>query len=258
MPFTLAHPAAVLPLRPARALPFSALVVGSMSPDFPYFLLLHNELYHVGHSLLGLVTFCLPASLLVLAVYHGLLKFPLLALLPDGVQRRLLAPARWGGRVRSAGDAAGTGAAIILGAFTHQVWDSFTHINGAVVTRVPWLHSPFPVYKVLQHGSTVVGLTLLWWAFRRWLATLKPVPGELLPRPAPRAVIVAATLLLAVALTVGAMYSHHEDILWGGVSLKKQVADAFESATGVVVLGVLAYSVWWRLALRGAIDTNRL
>src|SRR5215467_12574272 len=36
VPFTFSHPAAVLPLA-RRGLVFSALVVGSMAPDFPYF-----------------------------------------------------------------------------------------------------------------------------------------------------------------------------------------------------------------------------
>ncbi|MSQ59664.1 MAG: DUF4184 family protein [Betaproteobacteria bacterium] len=40
MPFTIAHPAAALPLlRPLRGFGvLSALVIGSMTPDFPYFL----------------------------------------------------------------------------------------------------------------------------------------------------------------------------------------------------------------------------
>lgn len=37
MPFTLAHPAVVLPLR-HRLLHQEALIIGSMSPDFLYFL----------------------------------------------------------------------------------------------------------------------------------------------------------------------------------------------------------------------------
>ena len=40
MPLTIAHPAAVLPFRHSR-LPISALVIGSLAPDFEYFLHLH-------------------------------------------------------------------------------------------------------------------------------------------------------------------------------------------------------------------------
>ncbi len=38
MPFTLAHPAAVLPLRRLRLLRTVPLIIGAMTPDMPYFL----------------------------------------------------------------------------------------------------------------------------------------------------------------------------------------------------------------------------
>ncbi len=38
MPWTFAHPAAVLPLRPLKRLSFGALVVGSIAPDIGYYL----------------------------------------------------------------------------------------------------------------------------------------------------------------------------------------------------------------------------
>ena len=38
MPFTLAHPAAVLPLRGVRHLRMAPLIVGALVPDLPYYL----------------------------------------------------------------------------------------------------------------------------------------------------------------------------------------------------------------------------
>ena len=38
MPFTLAHPASVLPLRHAPQLRTAPLIIGAMVPDLPYFL----------------------------------------------------------------------------------------------------------------------------------------------------------------------------------------------------------------------------
>jgi hypothetical protein len=38
MPFTLAHPAAILPLRGWRYLRTAPLILGAMAPDLPYFL----------------------------------------------------------------------------------------------------------------------------------------------------------------------------------------------------------------------------
>src|ERR1043166_4543968 len=88
MPMTFAHPVAVLPLA-KRGLVFSALVIGSMSPDFEYFLRLHTR-ENFGHTLPGLFLFSVPAGFVVLWIYHALLKMPLLSLLPESHQRRLL------------------------------------------------------------------------------------------------------------------------------------------------------------------------
>src|SRR5690349_14740000 len=85
MPFTAAHPAAILPLAVRLSVPYgvSALAVGSMSPDFEYFLWRHAASTS-GHSIDGLFVFCLPAGLIVLAAFHTLVKRPLALLLPGG------------------------------------------------------------------------------------------------------------------------------------------------------------------------------
>ena len=63
MPFTLSHPLAVVPLRrwcPAR-LNFAALVIGSMSPDFGYFIG-QFDAAAFAHTIPGLFTVCLPTG----------------------------------------------------------------------------------------------------------------------------------------------------------------------------------------------------
>ena len=60
-------------------------------------------------------------------------------------------------------------AAILVGAMTHVAWDSFTHQYGWMVQRLPSLSrsvlqtkwGPVPLYKLLEHGNTAVGLTAL-------------------------------------------------------------------------------------------------
>src|SRR5579859_7081779 len=68
MPFTLSHAAVVVPFR--RMLPFSALVIGSMVPDLPYFVprLVNN---HFAHGTLGFFVFCLPPGMAALRVNLG-------------------------------------------------------------------------------------------------------------------------------------------------------------------------------------------
>ncbi len=72
MPWTFAHPAAILPLR--RRLPLAALVVGSISPDIGYYLGLY-PLATFAHSGLGLLMACLPMGAAALVVWHLLPVF---------------------------------------------------------------------------------------------------------------------------------------------------------------------------------------
>ena len=53
MPFTLSHPAAVIPLR--RWGIFSALIIGSIMPDSVYFLPFMDEHDRFAHTLPGIV-----------------------------------------------------------------------------------------------------------------------------------------------------------------------------------------------------------
>jgi hypothetical protein len=83
MPFPVAHPAAVLPLRRycPRYLSFPALVVGSLSPDFGY-VFGHLQVDRFSHRFwAGSFGFCLPAGLLIVWVFY-LVRAPLLAILP--------------------------------------------------------------------------------------------------------------------------------------------------------------------------------
>lgn len=173
MPFTLAHPIAVVPLSRLlrRYVVLSALVIGSMTPDAPYFLALHIDRGDT-HSLWGLVWFCLPLGCLVYAVFHGFLACPMAFVLPPALSERLTWNPAWGTlrvwwRVPPS---------IVLGTLTHIAWDACTHKYGYFVGRVPGLKVMlfraggynFWVYKVLQYLSGIIGLALLSWLLWRW------------------------------------------------------------------------------------------
>lgn len=174
MPFTLAHPAAIIPLARAwpRTLVPSALVIGSSVPDVEYFLRL--QLTSVwSHTLPGLLTFCLPVGLLLLWTYHHLQKPALLRLLPPPLQQRLVS---WSGPCPfwPAPRLAQLCFSLLLGASTHLLWDSLTHPNGLLVHWAALLAAPIvtilgiPIsgFRLLQDGSTVGGLLLLvCWAY---------------------------------------------------------------------------------------------
>jgi len=163
MPFTISHAAAVLPLKKSP-LPLAALMIGSMSPDFSYFLpmSLANTSWH---NLRGILLFCLPAGLASWLFYVRVLERPTIELLPDAWRVRVI---RSDSRlsIRALILAA---IAVIVGAATHVVWDSFTHANTTVTAAFPALRAevfafhgrPVRIYFVLQCLSSVIGLLAL-------------------------------------------------------------------------------------------------
>ena len=176
MPFTLSHPAAVLPLRTRTpALPFTALVIGSMTPDAEYYLPFEPFPRRLTHAFVGVISADLVIGIAVLVAVQIVLAAPLAALLPEAWGARVRAWGR-GGVPRSVTAAALTIAALIIGSATHVVWDAFTHINGQVVEHVPVLRHQigrYPVFQWLQLLSSVFGLVCIgvslwrhrWWGF---------------------------------------------------------------------------------------------
>ena len=60
------------------------------------------------------------------------------------------------------------GYSAFLSMLTHVIWDSFTHQNGLMVTKLRVLTQTYtffgyqiPIYKFLQHGSTLFGIVLI-------------------------------------------------------------------------------------------------
>ena len=90
MPFTFAHPAIVLPLHALQRRCFSltALVAGSLSPDFEYFLRMQIHSSHI-HTLWGLLYFDLPLGLILAFLFHNIVRDPLLDNLPGFLRRRV-------------------------------------------------------------------------------------------------------------------------------------------------------------------------
>jgi hypothetical protein len=178
MPWTFAHPAAVLPMRRfcPRQLHFAALVVGSLTPDFGY----HFGLFALAtyaHTLEGSVLACVPIGLALLACFSAVRR-PLWHLLPQP-HRHALEPLVAQPLLRGFRNIVRSSLSILLGAWSHVAWDSFTHRSGWSVAHfpalrgavaVPWI-GEVPLYNVLQHMSTVVGVIILVLAYRSWLAS---------------------------------------------------------------------------------------
>jgi hypothetical protein len=156
MPFTISHAAAVLPFaRPlARWRLLSAAVIGSMVPDFGWFLPWRPARFET-HSLAGLLTFCLPVGLASYWLFQLVIRRPVLELLPPGAYARWRgseAPADYKNALQWLWAACG----LLAGAITHLVWDGFTHEGGRGVRMLPILEEP-----VVIEGHPVTGPALL-------------------------------------------------------------------------------------------------
>ena len=215
MPFTLAHPAAVLPLRGLRYLRTAPLVIGALVPDTSYYLPSSIGRYALGnHSFTGSYTTCLLLGYALLAALF-VLRGPLTALLSARARALCLSalePFRGNAR-----EWAWAAPAIVLGVWTHLLWDSFTHPEGWMVHRVAALSAPViigsysgAVYRVLQYLSSALGLAVLCVWYRRLPAPTAVPASAHAPRSSvgPVLLLVAAAAVLIGSVQALASFAH--------------------------------------------------
>src|ERR1700682_1552460 len=155
MPFTLAHPAAIVPL-----------IIGAMTPDLPYYVPVRFGLIRPEtHSVTGSFTTCLVLGYAALGCVF-LLRRPLTALL--SVRARWLCLSALAPFSRRPLEWALAPVSIILGVWTHLLWDSFTHDEGWMVRRVAALSAEVSflgyngtVCHALQYLSSAFGLAAM-------------------------------------------------------------------------------------------------
>lgn len=223
MPFTLCHPAIVLPLyrcaRQITSLP--GLVIGSMAPDFVYFFSLGIP-GSFTHTLLGVLLYCVPAGLVVYLLYHLLIRDAVLAWLPSAISNRMGGPVHW--PLRSAQSVAAVIGSLAIGAASHIAWDSFTHANTVIVnsfeifrTLVPLGGYQIPLFKILQQLSSLVGFIVIAGFVAFWFKRTMPLrksTGAMLTRQ--KLLALAGVLLAAIAGGVaGLLVGHSKSIEHG-------------------------------------------
>jgi hypothetical protein len=165
MPFTFSHPAIVLPLLKLapKYVSASAIIMGSMAPDFEYFIRMRLQQQH-GHSIAGVFYFDLPVALICLVVFHLFVRDTLIYHLPAFLQKKYqhyigqdwisYARKNWLVVISSA----------VIGIFSHLFWDAFTHAPGYFVQFIPFLQQTIsvfnvdvPSYDLMQLISTFIG-----------------------------------------------------------------------------------------------------
>ncbi|MBO9729439.1 MAG: DUF4184 family protein [Chitinophaga sp.] len=183
MPFTISHAAIVVPFSntPRKYLSATGLIIGSMVPDFLYFIFL-NPYFNLGHLWWGIFVYDIPLALLLAYLYHGLVKHILMPYLPGWVRGRLqlFRTFNWHNYFRQ--HYLVVLSSVIIGILTHFFLDAFTHADGYFVTCSAFLQKdilvgqhPMKMWYLMQYISSVLGLLLLFYFFLK-LSIVKNTP----------------------------------------------------------------------------------
>ena len=165
MPFTFSHPAIVLPLTflPRQWFSLTGLVIGSLTPDFEYFLRMRIK-SNYSHTIDGLFWFDLPLGLLLAFLFHNIVRDRLFDNFPTVLKSRFLTYKKFDWNRHFKQNWFVVTISILIGSASHIFWDSFTHDHGYFVQTIPTLQNSvdflgrqIPILKILQHSSTLLG-----------------------------------------------------------------------------------------------------
>lgn len=165
MPFTFSHPAIVLPLTflPRQWFSLTGLIIGSLTPDFEYFLRMRIK-SNYSHTIDGLFWFDLPLGLLLAFLFHNIVRNRLFENLPTFKKSRFATFKNFDWSRHFKQNWLVVTISILIGAASHIFWDSFTHDHGYFVQTIPTLQNSvdflgrqISILKILQHSSTLLG-----------------------------------------------------------------------------------------------------
>ncbi|WP_136669322.1 DUF4184 family protein [Flavobacterium sp. H122] len=169
MPFTFSHPAIILPLNylPKKWISLTGLIIGSLTPDFEYFLRMKIE-SNYSHTISGIFWFDLPLGILLTFIFHNLVKNELYKNSPKILSERLLNIKELNWNKHFVENWKIIIISILIGTASHIFWDGFTHNGGFFVKNIPELSktieingTPIKILKILQHLSTLIGAIII-------------------------------------------------------------------------------------------------
>jgi hypothetical protein len=173
MPFTFSHPALVLPLTylPKKWYSLTGLIIGSMAPDFEYFIRM-KPLSYYSHTIAGIFYFDLPLGIILAFMFHNLVRDSLYMNLPRFLKIRITAFQNFDWNRFFIKNWIAISLSLVIGAASHILWDSFTHKFGYFVETLPLLTTRInlmgynvPIYNILQHTSTLIGGLIIIYSF---------------------------------------------------------------------------------------------
>jgi membrane-bound metal-dependent hydrolase YbcI (DUF457 family) len=173
MPFTLAHPAIILPLNKSKRFSITALIAGSMVPDFEFFFQL-REVENIGHHWYGILLFDFPVALFFCFIFHNLLRNALVINLPASMRNRVAGVPDFDWNSYAWTNKWTVALSLFTGIASHILLDGFTHYDGLFTELFPLLATKIsissfaiPVYFLLQLLFSVMGLVVVCYTILR-------------------------------------------------------------------------------------------
>jgi Domain of unknown function (DUF4184) len=165
MPFTFSHPAIVLPVTylPKKWYSLTGLIVGSMTPDFEYFIRM-KDYSKYSHTWDGLFWFDLPLGLILIFIFHNVVRDILIGYLPFSLNIRFSKFSKFNWNKYFQQNIIVVLISLIVGIASHIFWDSFTHRNAYFFKSIPFLEERVNILNhqvygaaILQYASSIIG-----------------------------------------------------------------------------------------------------
>ena len=221
MPFTFVHPAIILPLKKGfpRWFSMTGLIVGSLAPDFEYFIRMKIQSIY-SHTILGTFTFNLPVGICLAFIFHLIVKKDLIENLPTSWQRKLPALKELDWSTYFKKNWLIVCISILIGASSHIFWDAFTHRDVYFVELLDLKRTVttyyIPIYKILQHLSTLVGGLLIMTYFFRM-----PTKASTTKKPSLKywvSLAILTIMILIIRLVFGLNIYEYGNVIVSGIT----------------------------------------
>ena len=220
MPFTFAHPAVIVPFKwlPERWYSWAGLIIGSMVPDFQAFINLGGGKV-LSHSWIGVYTYNLPLGLLLLLLFHYVVRNGLVANLPPFLRSRFSIYTKIKNEHYFTKRYVAIIISLLIGIYTHLIWDRFTHTASYTHTTDLLGLELSSVQKnelqlLLQWGCSFLGIMVL-----TWMIAIMPSTGLSKIRPMRSywfLVIAVACMVYYIRLQFPHFYGDEKNIAIGG------------------------------------------
>ncbi|ANQ48377.1 DUF4184 family protein [Flammeovirga sp. MY04] len=240
MPLTFAHPTFIFFLKNRRNLSFTALIIGSIIPDFEHFLIfdISNKF---GHTILGVFLFDLPFGLVVYYCYKTLIHPCFKEVISLNKKDKASKALSFIQVLNSLG----------LGVFSHLFFDGLTSRSGYLVKILPFLQTDMfsfigrhmTLYIFLWYIFTTIGTIILIAYFSAYIYNVRKHQYKFYIKW--RNFIEVLSLFLFIFSIAFHIKDPIGYLRWGVL------------IGGSLLYTVVGYSLYWRLKTQYSLSSNR-